>query len=159
MFVKKIYPKSLSWGVCLRWTICTFMFFMWFQLGCLCTELSIWTISVDIKQGPNRARIPECHGAICRRSRRCLYRNFFWGKIYSNLQKNRQMSDKNNDRQLFSFFLCVGFPSMIPLSLKKSQDLFGATRGIAILRVPIRIGWELVEPTWLVVWNIWIIFP
>jgi hypothetical protein len=47
---------------------------------------------------------------------------------------------------------------MIPLSLKKSQDLFGAKRGIAILRVPIRIGWELVEPTWLVVWNIWIIF-
>lgn len=40
----------------------------------------------------------------------------------------------------FFRFLCVGFPSMIPLSLKKSQDLFGAKRGIAILRVPIRIG-------------------
>ena len=120
MFVKKIYPKSLSWGVFLRWTICTFMFFMWFQLGCLCTELSIWTISVDIKQGPNRARIPECHGAICGRSRRCLYRNFVWGKIYSKLQKNRQMSDKNNDRQLFSFFVCW-IPVDDPFILEKKS--------------------------------------
>ena len=97
-----------------------YVFFMWFQLGCLCTELSIWTISVDIKQGTNRARIPECHGGICRRSRRCLYRNFVWGKIYSKLQKIDKCPTKRLIDNFFRFFVCW-IPVDDPFILEKKS--------------------------------------